>query len=77
LSDHGHSRHACNPVQMASVPPQGETQTVKTTAHNEDSQITGAHMVQLEDLKGLLSSFKALLKVFGKETIRSLLDELD
>ena len=41
---------------MASVPPLGETQPVKTTGHSEDSQITGAHMVQLEDLKALLSS---------------------
>jgi len=47
---------ACNLGQMASVPPLGETQTVKTTGHSEDSQTTGAHMVQLEDLKSLLSS---------------------
>jgi hypothetical protein len=41
---------------MPQMPPLGETQTVKTTGHSEDSQTTGAHMVQLEDLKSLLSS---------------------
>jgi hypothetical protein len=46
----------CNLGQMASVPPLGETQPAKTTGHSEDSQIIGAHMVQLENLKALLSS---------------------